>query len=92
MAGTGLVFISHEVKDFAAWKKGYDADKPNRDKVGLVELALGRDATKPNVVLIAFQAPSAAAAQAFTANPALKEAMMAAGVIGMPDMKIGNAV
>ena len=92
MAGTGLVFIAHEVKDFAAWKKGYDADKPNRDKAGLVELALGRDATKANVVLIAFQAPSAAAAQAFTANPALKEAMMAAGVIGMPDMKIGNAV
>ena len=92
MAGSGLVFVSHEVKDFDAWKKGYDADKPNRDKVGLVELALGRDATKANVVLIAFQAPNVEAAQAFAANPALKEAMMAAGVIGMPDMKIGNAV
>ena len=92
MAGSGLVLISHEVKDFSAWKKGYDADKPNRDKAGMVEIGLARDASNPNVVLIAFQAPSVAAAQQFASNPALKEAMMAAGVVGKPDMKIGSVV
>jgi hypothetical protein len=92
MAGSALVLISHEVKDFAVWKKGYDADKPNRDKAGLVELALARDSTNTNMVLIAFQAPSVAAAQQFASNPALKEAMMAAGVVGKPDVKIGSSV
>jgi hypothetical protein len=90
MAGTGLVTVSHEVKDFAAWKKGYDADKPNRDKAGFVELALARDASNPNIVLMVFQAPSAASAQQFTSSPGLKEAMMAAGVVGKPDIKIGT--
>ena len=92
MAGSALVTISHEVKDFSIWKKGYDSDKPNRDKAGFVELALARDASNPNVVLIVFQAPSVAAAQQFGSSPALKEAMMAAGVVGKPDIKVGTTV
>jgi hypothetical protein len=29
-AGNSVLIITHEVKDFAAWKVGYDNDKPTR--------------------------------------------------------------
>ncbi len=29
------VIMQHEVKDFAQWKIGFDADEPNRAKVGV---------------------------------------------------------
>jgi hypothetical protein len=51
-AGNSILIITHEVKDFATWKIGYDSDKPSRDKAGLVERFLVRDADKPNVVSI----------------------------------------
>lgn len=89
-AGDSVLILTHEVVDFAAWKSFYDTDKPNRDKAGLVERFLVRDADKPNVVTIVFEAPNAGAARAFTANPALKEVMINAGVMPPPQIAIGN--
>lgn len=92
MAGDAVVIVTHQVKDFTAWKKIYDADKPNRDKQGIEERFLVRDAKDPNLVTAVFEAPSVANAQAFVGNPALKQAMQAAGVVGAPDIKIGTQV
>jgi hypothetical protein len=89
-AGDTIVIVTHEVKDFAAWKKGYDADKGNRDKAGFSERFLARDADKPNVVTVVFEAPNAAAGRAFATNPMLKEAMTKAGVISAPSITIAN--
>ena len=89
-AGDSVLIITHEVVDFATWKGFYDSDKPNRDKAGLVERFLVRDADKPNVVTIVLEAPNAGAARAFTANPALKEVMIKAGVMPPPQIAIGT--
>ena len=85
-----VLIVSHEVADFAAWKKVYDQDKVNRDKAGMKERYLVRDVEKPNIVTIVFQAGSVDKVKAFIANPALKEAMDKAGVMGAPDIKIGT--
>jgi hypothetical protein len=89
-AGDSVLIIIHEVRDFTAWKSFYDSDKPNRDKAGLVQRFLVRDADRPNVVTIVFEAPDAGAARAFTSNPALKEVMIKAGVMPPPNIAIGN--
>jgi hypothetical protein len=89
-AADTVLILTHEVKDFAVWKPFYDADKPNRDKAGLVERYLIRDVQRPNVVTIVFEAASAEAARAFTANPALKEVMAKAGVLPPPTIAIGH--
>ena len=91
-AGNAVLIVTHEVKDFAVWKVGYDQDKPNRDKAGLVQRFLIRDADKPNVVTIVFEAPDANAARSFSSSPALKDAMTKAGVVSAPAMTIGNKV
>ena len=39
--------IQHEVKNFAEWKKIFDADEPNRAKAGVKLIGLYRSLKKP---------------------------------------------
>ncbi len=85
-----IVVITHEVKDYAAWRKGYDADESNRKSAGFKVWGVYADVNNPNMVSVIGEFPSAAAATAFTASPKLKEVMEKAGVIGKPDIKVLN--
>lgn len=87
-----VALVSHEVKDFDAWKKGFDGDKANRKKAGLKDLFVVRDAEKPNLVHLGFSAASADKIKAFMDNPKLKEIMDKAGVISKPEVKMGELV
>ena len=49
-----FVLIRHEVADFAKWKPVYDAHLPARQKAGLKEEHLFRNADAPNEVLLLF--------------------------------------
>jgi hypothetical protein len=51
-ADTVVIIISHEVSDFSAWKKRFDAGKGNREKAGLTERYVMRDVDKPNFVIV----------------------------------------
>jgi hypothetical protein len=86
------VYISHEVKDYDAWKKGFEADAVNREKAGFKVTAVYRLASNPNIIVGLMEAPNAEAAQKFLGNPELKAAMEKAGVISAPDIKILNKV
>lgn len=87
-AGKVTVIISHEVKDYASWKKGYDAHEPVRKKAGFNVSGVYSDVKNPNMVTVIGEFPSAAAAEAFLTNPEMKETMAKAGVVGKPDMKV----
>lgn len=89
--GKVVVVITHEVKDYASWRKGYDADGPNRKAAGFKVSGVYVDVKNPNMVTIIGDFPSAAAADAFTTSPKLKEAMENAGVVGKPDVKVLTA-
>jgi quinol monooxygenase YgiN len=82
------VVITHEVKNYASWRKGYDADESNRNKAGFRVSGVYADLKNPNMVTVIGEFPSAAAAEAFAASPKLKEAMEKSGVIGKPEVKI----
>jgi hypothetical protein len=90
--GKVTVVITHEVKDYAAWRKVYDADEPNRKAGGFKVAGVYADANNPNMVTIFGEFPSVEAVNAFMANPKLKEAMENGGVVGKPDVKILKSV
>ena len=86
------VIVTHAVKDYASWRKVYDADEPNRKKMGFKVSGVYADAKDPNMVTLIGTFPSASAADAFMSSPKLKEAMENAGVVGAPDVKVMKAM
>lgn len=86
------ILISHEVKDYSTWKKGFDADEVNRKNAGMKVTSLYRSVENPNIIVSTVEAPSAEVANKFLSNPELKGAMEKAGVISTPDIKILNKV
>jgi hypothetical protein len=80
------VLIRHRVKDFAKWKRAYDAHAPMRRKAALRQKALLRSARNPRDVLILFQAANLKTAKAFTASRQLRQVMKEAGVVGKPEI------
>jgi hypothetical protein len=89
-ADTVLIFVSHEVVDYGEWKKRFDAGKSNREKAGLKERYVMRDANKPNAVIVVLEASSVENAKKFAADPAFNERLKKASTTGSADIKIGT--
>ena len=51
------VIVQHEVKNFAEWKKIFDADQPNLAKVGVQLKGLYKSVTNANNVTMIFEIP-----------------------------------
>ena len=89
--GSVLAIISHDVKDYAAWRAFFDG--PDRVKVrtsaGITDVQILQQPGKPNSVIVIQQFSSVDLATAFLANPNLKAAMEKAGVLGTPNMLVG---
>jgi hypothetical protein len=82
------VIISHEVKNYADWKKVFDADEVNRTKAEFKVTGLYQSVDNSNMITLVGEAPSIDAVKLFMSNPLLKEAMEKGGVIGMPDVRM----
>ena len=65
---------------------GLDDHLPTRQEYGLEELGVHRGADNSNDITIVFEAQSFERVMAFAESSDLKEAMIAAGVQGMPDI------
>lgn len=78
------VIMQHDVKDYSHWKVKYDADEPNRSKVGVKQLGLYTSVKNPNDVTMIFEAPSEEVFNTFTSDPRLQQEMQKAGVISVP--------
>jgi len=83
-SGTIYLVISHEVLDFDQWKPGFDNDLSTRKKAGLKDIFVKQDINNPNAITALFEVKNMEKAEAFLANPALKEAMEKAGVSSTP--------
>jgi len=86
------VIVQHEVKDFATWKKAFDADKPNLKKAGIKLKGLYTSFKNPNHVTMIFKAPDAALFDKIMSDPERQKAIENAGVIGGPKVSILNKV
>jgi hypothetical protein len=84
--------LSHEVKNFEEWKKGFDGDAGNREAMGVKIHGVYQHHENPNHVTVISEVPSAEAIMGFLSNPDMKANMEAVGVIGAPEVKILNKV
>lgn len=84
--------VSHEVKDYDAWKTMFDEDAARRTEAGLVGYSLSRDQDKPNLVTFYAQSKTREALDAFLASPELKAKMKTGGVKGKPKITLLQGV
>ena len=80
------MLVRHKVKDFSAWKPGYDEHLPKRNAAGLTEKYLFQSEQDPNEVIVLFEAKDLESAKAFAASDELRETMQRVGVIDKPDI------
>ena len=80
------MFIRHEVADYGAWRKAYDAFAPTQKKLGVTYEAVYQSADNPNDVTVIHDFHSLEKAKAFAESPELKAAMEKAGVKGPPQI------
>jgi hypothetical protein len=84
--------LSHEVKDYNTWKKVFDEDATNRNKMGVKVTGLYKSVDNPKLISIICEVPTEKAIKEFMNNPELKIAMQKGGVIGKPEVKILNKI
>jgi hypothetical protein len=88
----GLIVIRQTVADYAKWRPVYDKHKPARDDAGLSDCTVRSSVDNPNDVFVACTMADVAKAKAFAGSKSLSDAMVAAGVVGKPDINfIGPA-
>ena len=74
--------IHHKVKDYAAWRKGYDEHEKSRNSAGITNGKVFRSAEDPNDELILQDVADVAKARAWLGGDDLKAAMQKASVVG----------
>jgi quinol monooxygenase YgiN len=85
-----IMIVQHQVKDFAAWKKGFDSNLDLRTSAGELSAQIYRDASEPNKVTVFNKWDSMENAQKFAHSPELKAGMENAGVVGTPTISFLN--
>ena len=80
------MFVRHEVADFGAWKKAFNAFAPVQKKAGVIYKAVYQSTDDPNDVTVIHEFHSMEQAKAFAALPELKTAMQKGGVKGEPQI------
>lgn len=81
----GVVAI-HSVRDYAAWRRSFDAHQPQRRAAGFLSEDVHVGLKDPNLVAVYSVASDRAHAEAFINNPALAAAMESSGVLGRPQI------
>ena len=82
------MIIHHKVRDYSAWRPGYDAHESSRSAAGITDGRVYRNADDPNDVVIVANVWDLAKARAWTASDELKTAMQKAGVLGAPTIHL----
>lgn len=85
-ATTGPVWmmVVHEVEDCAAWRAIFDSGISTRQSAGELRFEIAKHPAYPNDIIAIFQWDTAERARAFVDDPAVRNAMKAAGVISEP--------
>jgi hypothetical protein len=79
--------IHHKVKDYAAWRAGYDGHEKSRVTAGITNGRVFRSAEDPNDVVVLQDVADVAKARTWVGSEDLKSAMQKSGVIGSPSIR-----
>ena len=79
-----IIMVQHTVSDYDAWKAVFEEHQAIRTQHGATGHDLYRGLEDPNAVTVVNHFPTKEQAEAFAADPSLKEAMERGGVISEP--------
>ena len=82
------MIIHHSVRDYAAWRPGYDAHESSRVAAGITDCRVYRNAEDPNDIVIVANVFDPAKGARMAAGDNLKTAMQKAGVLGAPTIHL----
>jgi len=86
-----MVYVSviQSLEDYAKWRPIFDSDSARRVAAGATGVnQIFRDVEKPNNVTVVLEWDTRENAHKFVSDPALREVMAKAGVVGMPSVAI----
>lgn len=86
-----LVVFSLTVKDYAAWRKVWEAGAPIRQRHGNVGAEAFQDPKDPNKLVVVDRYRNLASFEQFMADPDLAAVQARAGVLAPPTVLIGLA-
>jgi hypothetical protein len=78
------MIVHHKVRDYAAWRPGYDEHEPNRAAAGITNGRVFRRAEDPNDLVIILDVADVEKARAWSQSEDLRSAMERVGVLGAP--------
>lgn len=84
------VSVAHQVRDYDAWRPGFDGHAGVREQHGLTNEVVYRGADDTNSILVVMDAPSREALLGFVSDPSLKTTMENGGVISEPTVVVGE--
>jgi hypothetical protein len=80
------MFVRHKVGNYTEWRKGYDAFESQRPSFGVTGHAVYTDASDRQMVTVTHDFDTLEAAKKLASSDVLKQTMIAAGVIGVPEI------
>jgi quinol monooxygenase YgiN len=84
---TAAAVITHRVKDYDAWKKGFDENENLRQENGVIAHQVSRGVKDPSLVVVYLATDDKAKLEAFLSDKKLTDAMKQAGVVGKPTIE-----
>lgn len=84
------LFVRHKVRNYAKWRKVYDAFDKERRAMGVLGAAVFRSADGGIDVTVWHDFATARKAKAFASSAKLRTAMREAGVLGAPKIWIAT--
>jgi hypothetical protein len=89
-SSVGTMIVRHRVADFDAWRRVYEDHGRVRNRYGIGEGSLHRDADDPSMVTVVLKAADLGPAREFAGTADLKDTMLRAGVISEPEIWFTN--
>ena len=80
--------LTHDVADYAAWRKVFDAGQPAREHHGITIQGVYAAADNPNRITVIAKLKTPDALQNFMSDPNAQAEMQKAGVVGAPDVRV----
>jgi len=79
--------LHFKVKDFSAWRTGYNGTEKSRVSAGITNGRVFRSAEDPNEVVILQDVADVAKARTWLGSDDMKASMQKSGVIGSPSVR-----
>jgi hypothetical protein len=88
---TENVTIHHKVKNYAAWRTGYDGHETSRRSAGITNGRVFQSPNDPNDVVILQDVADVSKARTWLASDEIKAVMAKSGVLGAPSIRFAVA-